>query len=450
MPASLPSPRPRCVRRTSRALLVGALQFVVMILALGVIYVKNSRLPDFIVPTPSMPADNAYDDFVRAGLLAGQMTHRSPYNTNGTAAQNYTYANYKACATDAIPVQRAVQAGLKKVCLCPPIRSFNIARVPEITLFPATARALAGKAGYEAISGQAGKAADTLLDVLEADAVLPRGGEMLTGMIALSCDEIGTRPLEALIPKLSDVELANLAKRLEVIAAKRVPYADIVAEEGNIHAALTLEFLRQPDHRGLPFSIKEVAGYANSARSWQERMAAMQLMVISKEAIVRHQQDYFKALTAEAEQPYAGPSRVATGDNPLLSIFARRFATSCAYFVSMEAVGSIIRVEVALERYKRAQGRYPSALTQLMPAYLQTVPLDPCINAPLHYQAAQDGQDYVLYSVGADQKDDHALPQKSPGDGSSGDLVAHHFWKPLPPVSLPNKQKTAAKVRPDG
>ena len=445
MPTSSTSGFPPRRSRVKRVFVAGLLLLAVACFAGVAIYLKNSRMPDFTVPTPNMPADNGYDDFVRAGILAGQMTHPGPYNLARTTAQPFTYANYQSCAPDAVPVQRAVQAGLKKACLCPPLRASSMARVSEITLFPATARALAGKAGYEAICGQSEKAANTLLDLLEANAMLPRGGGLLTGIIAISCDEIATRPLEALIPKLSDVELANMAKRLDVIAAKRAPYADIVAEEGNIHMALTLEFLRQPDRRGLPLSIREVAEYTGSARSWRARMTAMQLMVISKEAIVRNQQNYLKALTAEAKQPYAGPSRVTTGDNPLLSNLVRTFATSRAYFVSMEAVANIIRVEVALERYKRAQNHYPSELARLTPAYLQAVPLDPCINAPLRYQTAPNGRDYVLYSVGADQKDDHAVPPQALDNGSPGDLVAHHFWKPLPLVSMPGKQTTATK-----
>lgn len=437
MPAPSDSKFPRRLSRVMRVFVAGLLLLSLMLFAIVAVYLRNSRTPNIVIPTPTMPVDNGYNDFVRAGKLAGQMAPPSPFDMTGTTARNCTYANYKACAPDAVPVQRAVQAGLKKAYLCLPIRSVTAMQFPQFALFRATARAMVGKAGYEAVSGQPAQAADTMLDMLEESVTIPRGGSIIAGLVGMACEAISTHSIEELFPKLNNVELAHVAQRLDTIAAKRVPYADLIAEEGNQSTALLLETLRKPSKNGQPFNIQELTGTSGSAITWQERLMMLQLMFTSREALVRHQQEFYKALAAESRQSYTGLSKVPANSDPLLSLTAPVFAAAHQKFVSMEAVQAIIRVEVALERYKRANKRYPPALKELSPTYLQAVPLDPCCNAPLRYQPVKNGHNYVLYSVGADQKDDHATPQKNPRDGSSGDLVARHFWKPfafIPPA----------------
>jgi hypothetical protein len=58
----------------------------------------------------------------------------------------------------------------------------------------------------------------------------------------------------------------------------------------------------------------------------------------------------------------------------------------------------------AVERYYLAQGKYPDALTDLVPKYLTKVPHEVVSTNAMHYQ--QTAQGYVLYSVGWDGKDD--------------------------------------------
>jgi hypothetical protein len=62
------------------------------------------------------------------------------------------------------------------------------------------------------------------------------------------------------------------------------------------------------------------------------------------------------------------------------------------------------RVAVAVERFRRDRGTLPGALTDLVPAYLRDVPVDPHSGRPLLFRPA-DGA-YTIYSVGPDLKDD--------------------------------------------
>lgn len=59
---------------------------------------------------------------------------------------------------------------------------------------------------------------------------------------------------------------------------------------------------------------------------------------------------------------------------------------------------------LAIEIYRRRYGRLPAALADLTPALLPAIPADQFDGNPLRYLPA--GDNYVLYSIGVDRKDD--------------------------------------------
>jgi hypothetical protein len=83
------------------------------------------------------------------------------------------------------------------------------------------------------------------------------------------------------------------------------------------------------------------------------------------------------------------------------------------------------RVMLALERFRRANMTYPAALTELVPAYLPSVPNDPFDGKPLKYFRTAAGG-YRAYSIGANGVDDDGNPGLSPDgevDVHRNDLV---------------------------
>lgn len=65
-------------------------------------------------------------------------------------------------------------------------------------------------------------------------------------------------------------------------------------------------------------------------------------------------------------------------------------------------------VVIATMRYKKAKGRYPAVLDELVGAgYLKKLPVDPYSNKPLMYK--KTGDDFILYSVGPNFKDDGGI-----------------------------------------
>ncbi len=106
----------------------------------------------------------------------------------------------------------------------------------------------------------------------------------------------------------------------------------------------------------------------------------------------------------QASQKVGGcvpPSRGYVISSLLLPGFAKCFtreADTCARLRTAQAA-------LALERFRLAHtNALPRSLTELVPAYLKTVPADPYGGQPLRFRTRNAG--YVIYSVGQDGKDD--------------------------------------------
>jgi hypothetical protein len=65
-------------------------------------------------------------------------------------------------------------------------------------------------------------------------------------------------------------------------------------------------------------------------------------------------------------------------------------------------------LQFALRAYRLEHGAYPEKLEQLTPIYLSSIPADPFGGEALHYK--KQGDDYKLWSIGSDGKDDNARP----------------------------------------
>ncbi len=86
----------------------------------------------------------------------------------------------------------------------------------------------------------------------------------------------------------------------------------------------------------------------------------------------------------------------------------------------------------ALERYRLANGEFPENLAALTPRFISQLPHDVINGQPLKYRRTTDGQ-FVLYSVGWNEKDDGGVVEPMQGGGpdlEKGDWV----WRyPIPP-----------------
>ena len=76
----------------------------------------------------------------------------------------------------------------------------------------------------------------------------------------------------------------------------------------------------------------------------------------------------------------------------------------------------------ALERYRLANGQFPEKLEALVPQFISQVPKDLLGGEPYKYRRTSDGQ-YVLYSLGWNEKDDGGIPGPTLFHDKEGDWV---------------------------
>jgi hypothetical protein len=97
----------------------------------------------------------------------------------------------------------------------------------------------------------------------------------------------------------------------------------------------------------------------------------------------------------------------------------RRIGFTCTGFVLSDAGCALqlrtMRTAMAVERFRRAKGRLPDKLNELVPEFFSAVPVDPCDGKPIKYRKQDKG--YAIYSVGDDGRDDGG-PQSSSDDGN--------------------------------
>lgn len=83
---------------------------------------------------------------------------------------------------------------------------------------------------------------------------------------------------------------------------------------------------------------------------------------------------------------------------------------------------------VAVERYHCAADALPASLNELLPAYIDSIPIDPFTGSRLLYR--RDQNSFVVYSVGLNRKDDNGSVMPSADGASSPDRGLHiHLHK---------------------
>jgi hypothetical protein len=117
----------------------------------------------------------------------------------------------------------------------------------------------------------------------------------------------------------------------------------------------------------------------------------------------------------------------------MMKLLQTEFRHSTPYsFLGAIAVPSFLRVDqtlartqtlaneafiaCGLERYRLAHGQYPETLEALVPQFAEKLPHDIIGGQPLKYRRAADGQ-FVLYSVGWNEKDDGGVPRDGTPEG---------------------------------
>lgn len=114
-----------------------------------------------------------------------------------------------------------------------------------------------------------------------------------------------------------------------------------------------------------------------------------------------------------------------TPENLLEALLLPALGAAVERFTYAQNAVDLVRVAIALERYRLAHGEYPETLDVLVPRFIVKLPHDIINGQPLHYRRTSDGL-FVLYSVGWNETDDGGVVGLTKGgsvDINKGDWV---------------------------
>jgi hypothetical protein len=211
--------------------------------------------------------------------------------------------------------------------------------------------------------------------------------------------------LPALSPIADKLQYAERFSTLDLMLAiaEHGPKALQLLNGGNLENPLTRVALHGVDWN-VPLAM---------ANEWMDRVVAVAKIEDPTERARAAEQleNDIRALAADAKDPWGLAGAVVSRDRAsekvgevILSLLSPSIAAMLNSRERLETRAELLRVGLALARYKAETGDYPSALAELEAKHLKTIPADAFAGTPFLYKKTANG--YVLYSVGSNQKDE--------------------------------------------
>lgn len=394
------------------------------------------RDPGVTVPTPAMPAVNAYRYFAAAaasltdarqiGDAFANMPRQSSASAAGlgagpTGEQVYTAADKANLVARNARALELIREGLQTPYTAPPVRSFSTL-LPYYADYRNLARLLALEAQVRKDRGDAKGAMASCLDAIQFGRHVQHGAVLIGKLVGMSCEAVGRSAAWKIVDALSGEEARWAAHRLGAICEERVPISETLEEEKRMGTAGLLEIMHR---RAWRLGIgRDVFGASSDSAGIGLGWFAMTLPY-SKGAIVRTYQANMDRCIELAQQPYAvqrSRSPVFEPTDPINRVLAPVFSQAGFQDIENETQNALLQATLALRAYRAEHGRYPAALRELTPRYLQRVPVSAFDAGELAYHRKGDG--YVLYSVGPDGVDGGGAPAVNPNaQGESNRLI---------------------------
>ena len=157
-----------------------------LLLFIIAVHITRGNRPTHIdIPSPPIPANNAFDDFIAAAQLTKLATHKNPLDVSNPTAVSQSPEAFALAANDLEPAMSKLRDGLTKECQVPPTRigeiSTSMAQIRELS------RALGCVVQDKINKHEYYRAACTMLDGEEMATMLEHKSSVLT---ALSCTAI--------------------------------------------------------------------------------------------------------------------------------------------------------------------------------------------------------------------------------------------------------------------
>lgn len=409
-------------------LLFGFLPFAIAGFALSALWIRRADdVPQLAFPIPApLPNPNGFDFYVAAARAmtpakpsVDPIDDRRPLLTTNPqlAAINYSLARRTAWLSTNANAFALVQQGLATPSRFDPATGFG-AFAPLRQL----ARSKVIEANTLIIQKQWNAATHSSLDTIQMGYDIARGGPLMSKLVGSAVTAIGRDPLftDRQVPERLTAPQARIAaRRLEAILATRPSWKDAI-EAGKWE--VLGEFLSTVE-RG---NWRALATQNNPQMSWRERLS---IQFLAPGEVMQRISQEFDQSVANIRKPYSASIPPAPPPDPITAMFS--YQSDYRFQEGREIVPfNTLLLRFALRAYRLENGGFPDSLGALAPRYLKRIPSDYFASgAPFRYR--KRGQNYDLWSVGPDKKDDGGVPIKS-RSGQVGVNAAGRFPSILP------------------
>jgi len=244
-------------------------------------------------------------------------------------------------------------------------------------------------------------------------------GPLIGSLVGIALQSMGTRNTERLLKRTALAPKDLRALLAALLDARALLPDPAVAMRGERAVGMnTLDRL----FMGL-VGVKEKRPQAQRAfmrgRAWR--------VLVPDRTIRRDMERFYDGfLAAASREPWEvreavpDPVRTTKPYNVLAHMLLPALDRCLVEFARNQArLEGLIQV-VALRLYRAEHGKYPTALGDLVPAFLPALPPDPFTGKPFHYLVQGDG--FVLYSVGPNRTDDAGNTREESG-GKKDDIA---------------------------
>ncbi len=363
-------------------------------------------------PRPAMPSPNAFDAYTNAALQqldSGKIDYAgATKHTSGNVDDHeYTLSERKKLIVENAPAFEEIRRGLTQQYYSPASLSSPIG-MKSFSEFRRLARMMWLDAKVKGDSGDWNGAANSYLDSIQFGVQVPRGGNVITSLVGIAIQSGGRKGLKQVISNLSAVEAKAAVSRLEAILSTQTPFLETLREES----------------RGMK----------------TETTKSIPNVPLLKPLYLGYYSNGMKMILAEAQKPYSQRSLdpKAEKSNIFYAMVADTWLKTGFVYEQNNVNLSFLSLTPGLHAYKKEHGNFPKSLEDLVPGYLNKLPDDPfALKGGFQYRL--NGDQYLLYSLGPDGRDDggkaidvpnnpNAKKNKNaryfPDEKSVGDIVA--------------------------
>jgi hypothetical protein len=276
---------------------------------------------------------------------------------------------------------------------------------------------------WHAENDEGDEAVEAVLSIFGVARTLAKEPVITSQLIRFSCERVGVFAIEWVINRmeLGDEQLARLSEAFAQGEDESGLFQGFVGDRCAVVGTLLNPDAVNSEVLWTPRSMELLYGvYRTTGLGEKEATIYLDLMEGLFDALRLPEHERIKA--AETIQ-------AKLQDVPQIYVMLHRLmpAYSRIFQLSLNNIAHIriVRVGLAIERYRLANGKLPENLAELVPAYLDAVHKDPFDGQELRYKRLEKG--YVVYSIGEDGSDDggkERLPQgKRKGEKENWDVT---------------------------